>query len=206
MKVDALDLLTTSVLFLNEQGEIGHANAAAEDLFGQSRRQLIGQQAAVLFEPAAELEDSILRVLSGRLAHVRQSVSIARPQGPIEVSVTSTALVSQPWPIILETREVEQRLLADRNHRVVEEIETHRLVLRNLAHEVKNPLGALRGAAQLLEAELPEASLIEYTQVIISEADRLQALVDRLIGPQRARLNTKPVNIHEVCERVCALL
>ncbi len=206
MNVDALDLLATSVLLLNEQGEIGHANAASEDMFGRSRRQLIGQRAAALFEQSAELEGSVLRAVSGRFADVRQSASVARPNGPIEVSVTSVALSGQPWPVLMETREIEQRLLADRNHRLVEEIETHRQLLRNLAHEVKNPLGGLRGAAQLLEAELPEASLTEYTQVIISEADRLQALVDRLIGPQRVPLNAKPVNIHEVCERVCALL
>ena len=159
MNVDALDLLATSVLLLNEQGEIGHANAASEDMFGRSRRQLIGQRAAALFEQSAELEASILRAVSGRFADVRQSASVARPNGPIEVSVTSVALSGQPWPVLMETREIEQRLLADRNHRLVEEIETHRQLLRNLAHEVKNPLGGLRGAAQLLEAELPEASL-----------------------------------------------
>jgi two-component system nitrogen regulation sensor histidine kinase GlnL len=75
-----------------------------------------------------------------------------------------------------------------------------------LAHEVKNPLGGLRGAAQLLESELPDPTLQEYTRVIISEADRLQALVDRLAAPQRMPLQWQAVNIHEVCERVCALV
>jgi len=206
MNVDALDLLATSVLLINEQGDIEHANAASEDMFGRSRRQLLGQQAAMLFEQPEDLKGSISRAASGRFADVRQSASIFRPPASIEVSVTSVALSGQPWPVLIEIREIEQRLLADRNHRLVEEIETHRQLLRNLAHEVKNPLGGLRGAAQLLEAELPEASLTEYTQVIISEADRLQALVDRLIGPQRVPLHAKPVNVHEVCERVCALL
>lgn len=79
-------------------------------------------------------------------------------------------------------------------------------LLRNLAHEVKNPLGGLRGAAQLLEAELPDPALTEYTRVIISEADRLQALVDRLAAPQRMPVQWQAVNIHEICERVCALV
>jgi two-component system nitrogen regulation sensor histidine kinase GlnL len=78
--------------------------------------------------------------------------------------------------------------------------------LRNLAHEVKNPLGGLRGAAQLLELELPDPALQEYTRVIISEADRLQALVDRLAAPQRMPVQWQSVNIHEVSERVCALV
>lgn len=206
MNVDALDLLATSVLLINAQGEIEHANAASEDMFGRSRRQLVGQRAAVLFGQPAEIEGSISRAVSGKFADVRQSAQVLRVSGTVEVSVSSVALSGQPWPVLIETREIEQRLLADRNHRLVEEIETHRQLLRNLAHEVKNPLGGLRGAAQLLEAELPEASLTEYTQVIISEADRLQALVDRLIGPQRVPLHAKPVNIHEICERVCALL
>jgi len=207
MNVDALDLLATSVLLINERGDIEHANAASEDMFGRSRRQLVGQRAAALFEQPDDLVASIARAASGRFADVRQSALVPRLAGhSVEVSVTSVALSGQPWPVLIEVREIEQRLLADRNHRLVEEIETHRQLLRNLAHEVKNPLGGLRGAAQLLEAELPDASLTEYTQVIISEADRLQALVDRLIGPQRVPLQSKPVNIHEICERVCALL
>lgn len=206
MNVDALDLLATSVLLINPQGEVEHANAASEDMFGRSRRQLVGQPAAMLFVDPADIESSLVRAASGRFADVRQSAAVPRATGPLEVSVTSVALAGCDWPVLVEVREIEQRLLADRNHRLVEEIETHRQLLRNLAHEVKNPLGGLRGAAQLLEAELPDASLTEYTQVIISEADRLQALVDRLIGPQRVPIQAKPVNIHEICERVCALL
>ena len=111
-------------------------------------------------------------------------------------------------PILIAADEagVTPQELADRNHRLLEEVETQRELLRNLAHEVKNPLGGLRGAAQLLEAELPDAALTEYTRVIISEADRLQALVDRLAAPHRVPLNTRVVNIHEICERVHALI
>lgn len=206
MNVDVFDLLATSVLLLDGQGRIEYANAASEDLFGRSRRQLNGSDAANLFENTADVRDTIERAAARRFADVRQSSMLRRASEAVEVSVTTVALLGQPWPVLLETREIEQRLLADRNHRLVEEIETHRELLRNLAHEVKNPLGGLRGAAQLLEAELPDAALTEYTQVIISEADRLQALVDRLIGPQRVPLNARPVNIHEVCERVCALI
>ena len=206
MNVDAFDLLATSVFLVNERGHIEYANAAAEDLFGRSRKQLRGLSAVGLYDHPEDLQSSIDGAVAGKFADVRQLTSLRRATESVEVAVTTVALTGQPWPVMIETREIEQRTLADRSHRLVEEIESHRELLRNLAHEVKNPLGGLRGAAQLLEAELPSAALTEYTQVIISEADRLQALVDRLSGPQRVPLNAKPVNIHEICERVCALI
>ncbi|ANN77716.1 nitrogen regulation protein NR(II) [Bordetella flabilis] len=206
MNVDAFDLLATSVLLVDEHGLVVHANAAAEDLFGRSRRQLGGQSAAGLFDDREAVQDSIEQAQAGNFADARQLSSLRRGGESVSVVVTTVALMGQPWPVLIEAREIEQRVLADRNHRLVDEIETHRELLRNLAHEVKNPLGGLRGAAQLLEGELPDPALAEYTQVIISEADRLQALVDRLIGPQRMPLQARPVNIHEVCERVSALI
>lgn len=206
MNVDAFDLLATSVLLLNGQGHIEYANAAAEDLFGRSRKQLCGQPATVLFEPPDLLQVSIDQAVAGQVADVRQVSSLRRGMESVEVTVTTVGLMGQPWPVLIETREIEQRVLADRNKRLVDEIDAHRELLRNLAHEVKNPLGGLRGAAQLLEAELPNAMLTEYTQVIISEADRLQVLVDRLSGSQRMPLKKQMVNIHEICERVCALV
>ncbi|ARP86543.1 nitrogen regulation protein NR(II) [Bordetella genomosp. 9] len=206
MNVDAFDLLATAVLLVNEQGFVVHANAAAEDLFSRSRRQLMGQAAAGLFDDREALQSSIDQANAGNFADARQLASLRRGAESVSVAVTTVALMGQEWPVLIEAREIEQRVLADRNHRLFDEIETHRQLLRNLAHEVKNPLGGLRGAAQLLEGELPDPALAEYTQVIISEADRLQALVDRLIGPQRVPLHARPVNIHEICERVGALI
>lgn len=206
MNVDAFDLLATAVLLLNENGRVERANAAAEDLFGRSRKQLQGQSAATLFNHPAAVRSSIDRAVSGQFADVRQLSSLRRGDDTVEITLTTVALSGHAWPVLMEAREIEQRVLADRNQRLVDEIQAHRELLRNLAHEVKNPLGGLRGAAQLLEAELPDAALTEYTQVIISEADRLQVLVDRLSGPQRVPLAASAVNIHEICERVCALI
>ena len=206
MNTDAFDLLATSVFLLDAQGRIEYANAAAEDLFGRSRKQLRGLPADRLYDDPASLQTSIEHAAAGIFADARQLSSLRRGHESIEVSVTTVALAGQSWPVLIETREIEQRTVADRGQRLVEEIESQLELLRNLAHEVKNPLGGLRGAAQLLEAELPSPALAEYTQVIISEADRLQALVDRLSGPKRQPLDTKPVNIHEICERVCALI
>ena len=204
--VEAFDLLATTVLLLNPNGEVAEANAAAEVMFGRSRRTLIGLPAAHLFERDSALEQSFRQACAGDVDDCRQFARTRRGADSVEVGVTSIALVGRPWAALIEVKDIEQRVLVDRSIRLVDEIETQHELLRNLAHEVKNPLGGLRGAAQLLESELPDPALQEYTQVIISEADRLQALVDRLAAPQRMPVQWQSVNIHEVCERVCALV
>lgn len=204
--VEAFDLLATTVLLLNQNGEVAEANAAAEVMFGRSRRTLIGLPAAHLFERDGALEQSFRQACAGDVDDCRQFARTRRGTDSVEVGVTSIALIGRPWAALIEVKDIEQRVLVDRSIRLVDEIETQHELLRNLAHEVKNPLGGLRGAAQLLESELPDPALQEYTQVIISEADRLQALVDRLAAPQRMPVQWQSVNIHEVCERVCALV
>ena len=203
---EAFDLLSTTVLLLNSTGEVVEANAAAEVMFGRSRRNLLGQPAAFLFDRDIALEHSFEQACTGEVADCRQFARLRRGAETVEVAVTSVALAQQPWSALIEIRDLEQRVLVDRSSRLVDEIDTQHELLRNLAHEVKNPLGGLRGAAQLLESELPDPALREYTSVIISEADRLQALVDRLAAPQRMPVQWQAVNIHEVCERVCALM
>jgi two-component system nitrogen regulation sensor histidine kinase GlnL len=204
--VEAFDLLATTVLCLNQKGEVAQANAAAEVMFGRSRRTLIGLPAAHLFERDSALEQSFRQACAGKVDDCRQFARTRRGADSVEVGVTSIALFGRPWSALIEVKDIEQRVLVDRSIRLVDEIDTQHELLRNLAHEVKNPLGGLRGAAQLLESELPDPALQEYTQVIIAEADRLQALVDRLAAPQRMPVQWQSVNIHEVCERVCALI
>src|SRR5690606_25171308 len=97
-------------------------------------------------------------------------------------------------------------IVLDRHQQLSKELAAQRESLRNLAHEVKNPLGGIRGAAQLLDAELGVDALHEYTQIIIAEADRLAGLVDRLIAPQGATLRKALFNVHEICERVYRLV
>jgi two-component system, NtrC family, nitrogen regulation sensor histidine kinase GlnL len=203
---EAFDLLATTVLLLNRRGEVLQANSAAEMMFGRSRRNIIGSPASFLFERDEALEHSFRQACDGEVDDCRQFARTRRGTETVEVSVTSIAFANKPWAALLEIKDIEQRVLVDRSIRLVGEIETQHELLRNLAHEVKNPLGGLRGAAQLLESELPDPALQEYTRVIISEADRLQALVDRLAAPQRMPIQWQSVNIHEVCERVCALV
>jgi two-component system nitrogen regulation sensor histidine kinase GlnL len=112
-------------------------------------------------------------------------------------------------PVLIELRENLQQLKLDREERLLDQSLVNKELIRNLAHEIKNPLGGIRGAAQLLELELPERhlkDLREYTQVVIKEADRLQTLVDRLLLPHRSPHIVGDVNIHEVFERVRSLI
>jgi two-component system nitrogen regulation sensor histidine kinase GlnL len=120
---------------------------------------------------------------------------------PLQVQVTATAQLAEGTPVVLEVSEIEQQLKVDREERQLGLTEANRQLMRNLAHEIKNPLGGVRGAAQLLESELTPDQR-EYTRVIIAEADRLQALVDRLLAPHRSPRVVADVNIHEVLERV----
>jgi two-component system nitrogen regulation sensor histidine kinase GlnL len=122
---------------------------------------------------------------------------------PVHVIVSQT-----DWPerVLVEMIEIEQQTRLDREERTHGLAQANKELVRNLAHEIKNPLGGIRGAAQLLAMELPGRELAEYTNVIIHEADRLQALVDRLLAPHRRPHVVSDVNIHEVCERVRSLV
>src|SRR5690606_23414722 len=122
--------------------------------------------------------------------------------GPLDVHATAVPVDGPLGAMLIEFHEIDHRHKLDREAPLLGSAEAKREPVRNLAHEIKNPLGGLRGAAQLLELELDSAELREYTQVIIKEADRLQALVDRLLAPHRKARRLAPLNIHEVCERV----
>lgn len=203
---DAYDLLATSVLLVDDDGRLLHINSAAQDLLERSLKSLDGSAVVDLFTDVAAFNKALDYVSGRKLSSVRLTLSLRKALENIPVNVTLTRLEAMPWRILIEIREFEQHALAERNERLFNEIEIYKDTFRNLAHEVKNPLGGLRGAAQLLEMELHDPSLKEYTQVIIDEADRLQGLVDRLIRPSQSQLSLSVINIHEVCERVYALI
>ncbi|GAA5235640.1 PAS domain-containing protein [Verticiella sediminum] len=205
--LSVLDLLVSAVLLLDDEGSIVHANAAAEDVFGLSRRQLLGMPVCRLFDEAEALQQSLREARDDLFAHKILPLSVTRPG--VDSMLLSGAVVvlhGQPWPMLLELRETHYRDRIERAEERLEHADANRELLRNLAHEVKNPLGGLRGAAQLLQAELTDPRLTEYTQVIIAEADRLHGLVDRLLAPHRVPRVVTLINIHEVCERVAALV
>jgi len=206
MHVASYDLLSTAVLFLGGNGRIEHANTAAEELFSMSRRQLIGLYAQRLFGSDAALAERLPDAISGKFGILWQDLMIERWGKQEAISLAIVPLHQQPWAALAEVRVIEHHILLDRHQQLSNELTAQRESLRNLAHEVKNPLGGLRGAAQLLDAELGDDALREYTQVIIAEADRLAGLVDRLISPQGSSLQKSWFNIHEACERVHTLL
>jgi two-component system nitrogen regulation sensor histidine kinase GlnL len=121
------------------------------------------------------------------------------------VTRIDAAAAPRELALLVELRPIEQQLRMAREERLFSEQQANRELIRNLAHEIKNPLGGLRGSAQLLERELDRPELREYTQVIIKEADRLQKLMDRMLTPHRAP-RLEPVGIHEVLERVRSLV
>ncbi|NYT85957.1 nitrogen regulation protein NR(II) [Pollutimonas harenae] len=206
MDVASYDLLSTAVLLLNGDGCIEHANTAAEELFSVSRRQLLGQPVHKLFGSDEALAERLPDAIAGRFGILRQDLVVDRRGERVAVSLAVVPLDKQAWSALVEVRLVEHHILIQRHQQLSKELTAQRESLRNLAHEVKNPLGGIRGAAQLLEAELGDDALDEYTQVIIAEADRLAGLVDRLIAPQGETLQESTFNIHEICERVHTLV
>lgn len=206
MNVAAYDLLSTAVLLLDSQGRVDHVNTAAEELFGVSRRHLVGQDAARLLGHEGCLQSRLIDAVQGKFGILHQPLQVLRLGVRVPVNVAVVPLNNEPWAALVEVRVVEQHTLLNRHQQLGDEVAAQRETLRNLAHEVKNPLGGIRAAAQLLEAELSDPGLQEYTAVVIAEADRLAHLVDRLIAPQGATLHKTPLNIHEICERVRMLV
>jgi two-component system nitrogen regulation sensor histidine kinase GlnL len=143
---------------------------------------------------------------SNAFATLRYDAHLRRPLQdllPVHVIVAPTDV---PGEVLVELLPLEQQTRQDRESRLIDQAQANKELIRNLAHEIKNPLGGIRGAAQLLQMEVVNRDLIEYTQVIIHEADRLQLLVDRLLAPHRRPHVVGDVNIHEVCERVRSLI
>jgi two-component system nitrogen regulation sensor histidine kinase GlnL len=208
-----LDLLASAVLLLDDGLAIRYINAAGENLLAVSSRAVIGKTLAAVCTCSATLQSALDNGLNSNWGYTGQNVELKRSDGEVlNINCTVTPLRPDIAPgvrLLLELQPIQHHLAATREERLIEQQQVSRELIRNLAHEIKNPLGGIRGAAQLLEHELAHLanapSLKEYTQVIIKEADRLQDLMQRLLTPHRAMLPTT-VNIHEILERVRSLL
>jgi two-component system nitrogen regulation sensor histidine kinase GlnL len=208
---EAFDWLATMVAVVRPDGRCLLANNMLENVLGTSRRTLQRGNVLDWLEDPAALRETLRAVAanevsSGRFdAQLRRSGLAQAEEGlPVHVIVNQTER-NGDW-LIVEMIEIEQQTRLDREERALDQARASKELVRNLAHEIKNPLGGIRGAAQLLAMEMDSKELTEYTSVIIHEADRLQALVDRLLAPHRKPHVVDDVNIHEVCERVRSLV
>jgi len=241
-RYEAFDLLATLVALAQPDGTVLFVNAGFEAVVGLSRRALVKTSLFDRFTDPAALQDTLLAVARNEMATGRLQATLRRGGSPatlpedVPVHVIVTQVDARgdrraaPGSelVLVEMLEVEQQTRQDREERALDQIQATRELIRNLAHEIKNPLGGIRGAAQLLAMELSHppgrpkddrsargtasghggqgtvgsSELTEYTEVIVHEADRLQALVDRLLAPHRRPHVVGDVNIHEVCERV----
>ena len=207
---ELFDALSTGIVVLDAQLCPIYANVAAQDLLAFSLNQARGKPFGQLLVEGSVLVGTLRRALESGTGIADREITV-RPIGtprearvldititPFEGQVTGTHL-------LLELADDTQRQRISRDNDLLARLDGSRLMIRQLVHEVKNPLGGLRGAAQLLERELAEAGLREYTSVIIREADRLTALVDSMAGPGRPP-RKEEVNVHELCEHVHHLL
>ncbi|HSO07702.1 MAG TPA: nitrogen regulation protein NR(II) [Pelomicrobium sp.] len=203
-----LELLATAVMLLDDALVVRYANPAAENLLAASRKTLAGKRIGELFVDGAALLAAVDQARRERATFIEYDLALglAPPAGgELHLTCSVTPVELRDASLLLELQQIDQQLKIDREERMLNQSAASRLLIRSLAHEIKNPLGGIRGAAQLLDRELERPGLHEYTQVIIKEADRLQALMDRLLAPNRVP-HFGPLNIHEVLERVRSLI
>jgi two-component system nitrogen regulation sensor histidine kinase GlnL len=201
--IPSLEQLTTAILLLDGEARIAYLNPAAENLFDVSRKQLLGHPVQYALTQTGQLAAAMQHALSHHARYIEHELTLGTP-GHVKLQLRATITPLPPdsrYSLLLELHPIDRPLRLAREEQMLDQTQANRLLLRNLAHEIKNPLGGIRGAAQLLEQELDRPGLREYTQVIIQEADRLRSLMEQLLTPQ-----TMPhfgaLNIHEVLERV----
>ena len=177
--LQALDLLSLLVAVLRTDGSVLYANAALEQQLGMSRRTLEGADFTQFFTDPALLQTALAGTSSNDFAALRYEASLRRlHQDPVPVHV-NVAPTDTRGEVLVELWPLEQQVRQDREERLLEQAQAHKELIRNLAHEIKNPLGGIRGAAQLLEQSVPDSER-ELTELICEETDRIVALVDRM--------------------------
>ena len=196
--------LTTAVVVLDESLAIVALNTAAESLLGVSERRVVGRSLEDVLHPARELALLCRRALATGLMFGMRELAARVGDRELVLDCHAAPLQNDRF-LLLELVDTERDRKVRREAALVAQQQLSRRIIRQLAHEVKNPLGGLRGAAQLLERQLPEQELKAYTRVIIEEADRLASLVDGIL-----RAGTAPrledVNLHRITEHVAQLV
>ncbi len=206
-----LDLLATAVVLVDGELAVHYMNPAAENLFETSSNSMAGLGLGKMFPESGMLNTAIGYARANNSSYTEHDVELrVGSHSRLHVSCTVTPLELPDWEgpedmVLIEIRQIEQQVKIAREERMLNLSKANRELIRNLAHEIKNPLGGIRGAAQLLDRELERPALHEYTQVIMKEADRLHSLMDRMLTPHRLP-QSAPLNVHEVLERVRSLI
>lgn len=207
LPADILGSITTAVIGINAEGIVTYLNSGAEDLLALSARHGLGRPLQALLPQLRNLHQLVQRAAAEGQSF-GQLLSFSAPrQGPEanDLAVRVSPSRTGDGNLIVELFDATQWRQIDRERALISQHDASRRMIRQLAHEIRNPLGGLRGAAQLLERELPTPELREYTRIIIGEADRLTSLTDSLLGPIR-RPQWQAVNLHEILERVIVLI
>lgn len=203
-----LESLHSVVLMFDRNLQLRYINPAGEMLFEASSRHLLNSPINELIQMDVSLINALREVLdTGHpfTKHETKLMLMAQREVTVDMVVSSMREAQGEPELLVEMNRLDRLLRISRDESLLMQQKATRELLRGLAHEVKNPLGGLRGAAQLLEKQLPDDDLVEYTRVIIDEADRLQTLVNRILGPNSLP-RIQPTNIHEVLERVRSLI
>ena len=197
-----LDNLTTAILLVDPSMRVVYLNPAAENLLELSSARVVGEEIGRVLQEDRGTTASLQRVLESGVGFTKRQATLrlgVEKEVVVDYVVTPATLETET--LIIEIQPLDRMMRISREEAILSAQHLSQLLVRSLAHEIKNPLGGLRGAAQLLARELDSEHLTDYTNVIIEEADRLRNLVDRLLSAPR-RITREPVNIHEVLERV----
>lgn len=199
------DSLSTAIVLVDSDLLLRHMNPAAEALLAMSCESNTGEPLTYFFHETDDT-DRQLKLAAVQANHYtkRQAEWRLLSGGQITVDYTVTPYGDHDG-LIIEIQPIDRLLRISREEMLTSSHETTRNLIRGMAHEIKNPLGGIRGAAQLLARELPDSGLTEYTNIIIDEADRLRNLVDRLLGPNQVP-KWQQLNIHETIERVANII
>ena len=203
-----LDHINEATLLFDRDLRLTYINPAGEVLFADSAKHLLSTSIQKLFKTTQTLIfDELIQRIKNNEPLVDRELILDRLNQSITVNLSATPLQDNGEfnEILIELQQVDRHLRITKEEQLLAQQNTSRMLVRGLAHEIKNPLGGLRGAAQLLDQELQDPELKEYTKIIIAESDRLQDLMDKMLGPNKPA-HKSSLNIHEVLERVRQLV
>jgi len=202
------DELSTAVLLFDPGLRLVEMNSAAESLLSVSRRQAQGASVDDLLPEYPRFGVAVRRALFRRTQFTERNVQMKTGTGNFVVVDCTVTPVSEDGSLVgllVELSNVDRHHQIVREENMIAQSNVTKALVRGMAHEIKNPLGGIRGAAQLLEGELPDQSLKDYTRIIIGEVDRLHKLIDQLLAPPRETVR-EAANIHRILEHVRELV